>query len=188
MIPKYGAIGDKVLKGGERFWDDPGIVAETHELLRFSFFLGLFPFAGYSFYYTVLGRVWNNWPFVNTTLPVLRGLMCAGLQWVFFATFPTISTLILDFLFHKSRPADPRRLTVVCTYAMVPMHLAALFVGVLFLNSSMTLLGFSAFVYLLFFGYRRYLNLGIASSVFLTLLVLVLFALIRQMFVFVIGF
>lgn len=187
MIPKYTALSQEILSSGEAFWDRADLTADAHDLLRFSFSLGIFPFAGFLFYYTVTGHVWNEWPFVNTTLPVVRGLMCACLQWIFFAMFPTISTLILEFV-SRGRIGDPRPLTVVCAYAIVPVYVASLFVGVLFLNQSIITLGFSAFVYLLFFGYRKFLHLNLLKSVTLTALVVILFILIRQMIVFVIGF
>ena len=189
MISNYGAVSADVLSEGESFWDRQDFPTDTHELLRYSFFLGLFPFAGFFFSYTVTGRVWNDWPFINSTLPVLRGLMCAGAQWVFFATFPIISTLLLELLYsRRPSPPDAKKLTVVCTYSMVPMHLAALFVGVLFVHRTTTLFGFSIFLYLLYFGYRRYMNLNSRRSAIMTFLVFVLFGLIRYMFVFVIGF
>lgn len=189
MISRYAKISEQVLSAGEEFWDRMDVSTDTHEMLRFSFFLGLFPFAGFLFYYTVVGRIWNEWPLINTTLPVPRGLMCAGLQWIFFATFPTISTLILEFLFSRRLARfDAQSLTAVCNYSMVPMHLAALFVGVPFVQRSTTLVGVVAFMYLLFYGYRRYLKLGITGATVLTIGIFALFSLIRQMFVFVIGF
>jgi hypothetical protein len=77
---------------------------------------------------------------------------------------------------------------MIAAYAMAPLNLAALFTGALFLSQSATVIGFAMFVYLLFFGYRRHLKFTMMKSAFMTLLVAVLFALIRQMFVFVIGF
>lgn len=189
VISGYSSISTHVLSGAEAFWDKPDIPTDTHEMLRFSFFMGLFPFAGFLFHYTVTGRVWNDWPFVNSTLPVLRGLMCAGLQWVLYGIFPTISTILLELILSKRpTPPDPRDLTVVSTYSMVPMHISALFVGTVVLMRTSVVIGFSLFLYLLFFGYRRYLKLSVWRSVLMTFLLISLFGLIRQMFVFVIGF
>lgn len=187
MIPKYTVLSQEIFSAGEAFWERADLTVDSHDLLKFSFFFGFFPFAGYLFYYTVSGHVWNEWPFINTTLPVLRGAMCAGLQWIFFAMFPTVSALILDFVF-RGKFGDPRALAVVCTYSMVPVYVAALFVGVLFLNEGIIMLGLSAFVYLLFFGHRKFVHLSLSKSILLTVLVVVVFALIRQMIVFVIGF
>jgi hypothetical protein len=136
-----------------------------------------------------VGRIWNDWPFISSTLPVLRGLMCAGLQWIFFATFATICSLLLEYLFLRAGSSGRRQaLTVVSTCSMVPMHLAALFAGVPFVSRTTTLLGVYTFLYLFFYGCRRLLGLGVVRSAAMTLAAIALFALIRQMFVFVIGF
>src|SRR5262245_12435017 len=98
MIRAYKAMGTDVLTHAEDFWERRTSPGDPQELVRFSFFMGIFPFAGYLFYYTIVGVIWNEWPFINSTLPVLRGLMCAGLQWIFFSIFPTISNLIFEVI------------------------------------------------------------------------------------------
>jgi hypothetical protein len=115
--------------------------------------------------------------------------MCAGLQWVFFATFPLLSSLILDFLVVREKPSrDLNAWLVVCTYSLTPVAVAALFVGVPFLGRIGTVIGPATFLYLLFHGYQTYCRHTVTRSAVLAGVVFVLFAIIRQMFVFVIGF
>src|SRR5262249_41374430 len=131
-----------------------------------------------------------NWfPFVQTSLPVSRALMCAGLQWIFFLTFPLLSSLVLDLFSstHLSGREFNSRL-LITTYSMTPLFTSAFFVGVPFVNQVAVILAMSTFVYLLYFGYRIYAHSGILRSVAMTLTITFLFALIRQIFVFVIGF
>ncbi|PWT87666.1 MAG: hypothetical protein C5B54_11940 [Acidobacteria bacterium] len=188
-IAQYSNYGMRALNLSESFWENPDVPTAPFELIRFSTFLGILVFAGYLFSYSVVGRVWNYWPFIQSTLSIVRGIMCAGLQWVFFATFPVLSSLILDSLFVKERPSPwLNSWVVVCTYSATPLFIAALFVGIPFFGRIAAVLGSATFIYLLFYGYRNYCRHSIVRSALLTLLVFLLFAVIRQMFVYVIGF
>ena len=188
-IARYAASGMKILTRAEDFWEHVDAPTSIQELLRYSALLGLLPFAGFLMYYTLFGHIWNWWPFVRTDLPVLRGFMCAGLQWVFFLTFPLLSALLLDVFLptHHSGPEFHARI-LITTYAMTPLFIGSLFVGVPFMNQGVVVLAFSTFVYLNYYGYRIYSKKGIIRSAIVTLLTTLLFTLIRQMFVFVIGF
>lgn len=186
---RCAAYATSVLSKAERFWENPNAPSSTHELLRFSAIMGLLPFSGFLLYYAVFGQIWNWYPFIRTSLPVTRALMCAGLQWVFFLTFPLLSSLLLDLLsstHHTGSEFNSR--VLITTYAMTPLFIASFFVGVPFVNRVVIFLAFSTFVYLLYYGYRLYAHNGIVRSVAMTLVITFLFALIRQMFVFVIGF
>ena len=184
----FTGITMEVLRLQENFWSSrqrPVLL----ELLRYSFFLGFFPFAGYLVNYTIRGTVWNVWPFVHTTLDVGSGLVFAGLQWIFFSIFPVISALIMDTLTSKWRRGVPFDDSVtITTYSMAPLCLAMLFVGLPYFDRIFTTLGFFTFLFLLYSGFRTELKFTIVRSLSMTLLVFILFALIRQMFVFAIGY
>lgn len=182
-------IADSVLISGERFWEDVQAPREQFELLRYSFHMGATAFIGYFFSYVVVGQIWNWWPFVRTSVPFLRGVMCAGLQWIFFASFPMISSLVVDFLFSRSKSkVEFRDSLLIVTYSMAPLYLAALFVCVPYLQYTTGYLGPLAFGYLLYFGYRRCSGQTVLRSLLLVAIISLLFAFIRQMFVYVIGF
>lgn len=188
FISHYSDYGSKVLSGANDFWEHFDLPVEKNELLRFSMFMGIFAFAGYLFSYTIVGKIWNWWPFVRTTVPVPRAIMCAGLQWVFFAVFPMLSALLTEFLLGRKRSVDVDGLQVIVTYSMTPVYVAALFIGVPFFNRSITFLAICTFLYLLYYGYRIYLKQSVWQSILLSFLVAILFSLIRQMFIYVIGF
>jgi hypothetical protein len=188
VVSHYSGLGTRVLSQANRFWENFDLPVSQNDLFRFSLLMGIFPFAGYLISYTLIGKIWNWWPFVRTTLPVTRGLMCAGLQWIFFAVFPLICSFVIDFLLSGRREApDVNGLQVITTYSMTPLYLASMFVGVPFLNQTIIFLGTATFLYLLYFGFRVYLKQTIWRSLVLTLLVAALFSLIRQMFIYVIG-
>jgi hypothetical protein len=188
FISQYSNYGTKVLSGANDFWDHFDLPVEKNELLRFSMFMGLFAFSGYLFSYTIVGKIWNWWPFVRTTVPVARAIMCAGLQWVFFAVFPMLSSLLTDFLVGRKWSLDVDSLQVIVTYSMTPVYVASLFVGIPFFNRTITFLAMCTFLYLLYFGYRIYLKQSVWRSILLSLIIAFLFSMIRQMFIYVIGF
>jgi len=185
----YGLIAMNVLSRAENFWKTPEAPASFDEMLRFSAFLSVLPLSGYLFSYTVVGQIWNTWPWIQTTLSVTRGLMCAGLQWMFFATFPLISSLVLDALLSRSASGvDFSSRVLIATYSMTPLLIAGLFVGIPFVGRIAVTLCFATFLYLLYSGYRIHAAQGIIRSAVVASAIAILFALIRQMFVFVIGF
>jgi hypothetical protein len=177
-----------ILRQQENFWSSPKH-SDLFVLLRHSFLLGFFPFAGYLVNYTIRGTIWNVWPFVHTTLDVGSGIIFAGLQWIFFCIFPALSALILDLLTSKwSGRIEFEDCVKITTYSMTPLCLSMLFVGVPYFDRVFTTLGFFTFLFLLYYGFRIELNFTIARSLSVTLLIFILFALIRQMFVFAIGY
>lgn len=179
----------QVLRRAENFWERLEVPNDTYELLRFSAVMGIFPFSGYMFNYTIVGRVWSTWPYINTTMTVQRALMCAALQWIFFVTFPILATLMLDRFFQRWRVVKGTNdWTLVLTYSMTPVYLAALFVGIPFVGRITAVLGMSTFLYLVYFAMRLYLKQGIFRSVMITAASMALFAIVRQIFVYVIGF
>lgn len=188
MIRNYANTGWDILQRNEDFWVRFSAPADPRQLLRFSVCLGLMPFSGYLLYYTTIGKIWSLWPWIQTTMPFLRGLMCALLQWVFFATFPILSSFVLETLFYRHYARNTRSCAVVVTYSMTPLFLTALFVGVREVNRALPVLALSAFLYLLFYGFRGYMRLGILRSALFTLVTFALFASIRQVFIFVIGY
>lgn len=182
-------MAGKVIGSAEHFWQTCQEPESLYELLRFSAFLGLFPFAGYMFHYTVIGKIWNYWPFMHSTLTIPYALICAGMQWVLFTTFPFVCAMILERVSHRFSPDFSwSRVWMVLTYSMTPLLLATLFIGIPFVERLAALFGFSTFAYLLFFGLRTALRQRMIASTLWTLVVLVLFAAYRQMFVTVIGF
>jgi len=186
---QYGLTAMKVLTRAENFWKEPEAPASFDELLRYSALLSILPLSGYLFSYTVVGQIWSTWPWIQTTLSVLRGIMCAGLQWMFFATFPLISSLVLDAtLGRRSSGVDFNSRVLIATYSMTPLFIAGLFVGVPFVGRIAVTLCFATFLYLLYFGYRIHAAQGVLRSAVIATAIAGLFALIRQMFVFVIGF
>ena len=188
MFASYSFTALDVLIRAENFWERFEAPSSPYNLLKFSILMGLLPFSGFFFHYAVLGKVWNFWPWVQSILPVLRALMCALLQWIFFATFPMLSAMLIEFLFKWMRPPSLNSFTIVATYSLTPLCVTSLFVSVPFFNEILPVLSFSAFLYLLFSGYRLYLRQGVAKSAVFTLVTGALFASIRQIFVFVIGF
>lgn len=189
IFSRCASSATSVLSKAENFWRNPEAPTSPHELLRYSAIMGLLPFSGFLLYYALIGQIWNWIPFIRTSLPVTRALMCAGLQWVFFLTFPLLSTLALDLFSptHHTGSEFNSRL-IVSTYSMTPLFLASFFVGIPFVSRVLIVLAFSTFVYLLFYGYRLYAHKSIVRSVAATIVITLLFAVIRQMFVFVIGF
>jgi Yip1 domain len=182
-----GDIAIRVLSRQEDFWKEPAS-SDLQDLLRYSFFLGFFPFAGYLFFYTITGTIWSFWPFIQTTQDVGSGLVFAVLQWILFATFPAICALILETLSARSKsPISLNSCIMVMAYSFTPLCLCTLFVGIPYVDRIMTIMGFATFLYLLYYGFRLSFGYTIARSMFSTLLVLVLFAFLRQMFVFAIG-
>src|SRR3972149_11488086 len=155
MIAVYSACGMSVFNGAEAFWQDFNAPEEPYDLLRFSMLMGILPFSGYLLLYTITGKIWNMWPFIQSTLSVTQGLMCEGLQWIFFATFPILSALLLETILgrHRSFP-ESSSCTVVTTYTVTPLFMAALFVGGSFFGRILAVLAIATFLYLLYFGYR----------------------------------
>jgi hypothetical protein len=188
MVSPYSDTAMDVLSRAENFWERFEAPSNPYDLVKYSILMGLLPFSGFFFHYAVLGKIWNVWPWVQSILPVLRALMCALLQWIFFATFPILSAMLIEFLFKWLHPPSLNSCTIVSTYSLTPLCLTSLFVSVPFFNQILPVLSFSTFLYLLFTGYRIYLRQGIAKSAVFTLVTGALFASIRQIFVFVIGF
>lgn len=189
MISTYSTYGMQVLRRAENFWERLEVPGDTYELLRFSALMGIFPFSGYLFNYTIVGRVWSTWPYITTTMTVQRGLMCAGLQWIFFVMFPILAALVLDRVFQRWRAVNvPNDWMLVLTYSMTPVYLAALFVGIPFIGRITAVLSMSTFLYLVYFALRLYLKQSIFRSVVITAVSMALFAIVRQIFVYVIGF
>jgi len=187
-VKPYADTGMNVLSRAEAFWQRLDASTSLEYLLRYTALLSLLPLAGYLVYYTLIGKVWNYYPFIRTTLTVPHALMCAGLQWVFFTTFPTLSSLLLNLLFSKSEANNNfQQWNVITAYAMTPLFLAALFVGVPFINGIVTTLAMAMFVYMQYYGCRIYAQQGMARSVAMTFCVGAVFAFIRQMFIHVIG-
>ena len=177
-----------VLREEESFWSF-NRDSSVSGLLRYSFFLGFFPFAGYLVNYTIRGTIWNVWPFVQTTLDVGSGLVFAGLQWIFFSTFPIISALLMEIMTSRSnRHVEFEDAITITTYSITPLCLSLLFAGVPYFDRVLTTLGFATFLYLLYYGFRISLKFRILRCILMTVCVFVLFALIRQMFVFAIGY
>ena len=182
-----GTISE-VIRQQEKFWTLPSEYTLA-QLLRYSLLLGFFPFAGYLVNYTIRGTIWNVWPFVQTTLDVGSGLMFAGMQWIFFGIFPILSSTILDLLWsRRGRGPSFDEAVMICTYSLTPLCLSLLFVGVPYFDRPLSTLGFATFLFLLYYGLRFTLNFSIMRSVLVALSYFILFALIRQMFVFAIGY
>jgi len=178
----------EILSLRENFWTQP---ARTNlsDLLSYSFFLGLFPFAGYLFSYTIRGTIWNYWPFVQTTLDPGSSLIYSALQWILFTTFPMLCAVIVEnFTRRTAVPLDLQSCLRIVAYSMTPLCLSALFVGFPFLDRIFTTLGFATFVYLLYYGFRISLGYTMLRSTVITGVVLVLFASIRELFIFAIGY
>ena len=172
----------------ENFWKQPAH-AELAGLLRYAFFLGLFPFAGYLFSYTIRGTIWNYWPFIQTTLDPGSGLIYSGLQWILFASFPLLSGLILEIATARSAiPLDLANCVRIIVYSMTPLCLSTLFVGLPFFDRIFTTFGFATFVYLVYYGFRISMGYTMLRSGVITMTVLILFAVIRELFIFAIGY
>lgn len=182
------AASTNVLRRQELFWSDTK-QSDLIWLLRYSLFLGFFPFAGYLVNYTIRGTIWNVWPFVQTTLDVGSGLVFAGLQWIFFGLFPVLSSIILDIVTSgRKRRLEFEDSFTITAYSLTPLCLSLLFAGVPYFDRVFTTLGFATFLFLLYYGFRIRLKFTILNSLLSVFLIFVLFALIRQMFVFAIGY
>jgi hypothetical protein len=177
-----------VLSQQENFWRQPAD-SELPDLLRYSLFLGFFPFAGYLCLYTIRGTIWNYWPFVQTTLDVGSGLVFAALQWILFAIFPVLCAQLLEIGTSRSTVRlDINTSTRLIAYSLTPVCLATLFIGVPYFDRIVVTIGLITFLYLQYYAFRISLGFTILRSAILTLCVLVLFTFIRELFVFAIGF
>ena len=185
-LSEFASTGMSILEKQEEFWLARKEYS-VHRLLQYSLFLGFFPFAGYLVNYTIRGTIWNIWPFVHTTLDVGSGLVFAGMQWIFFSVFSLLASLFLDMIGMRWKVQFEHSLGII-TYAITPLSLSLLFVGVPYVDRILTTLGFAAFLFLLYYGFRLVLSFTILRSLGTTFGVFVLFALIRQMFVFAIGY
>lgn len=173
----------------EIFWRTKTEFAETLEVLRYSFAISFFVFAGFLFNYTITGQIWNLWPFEHTTLTIGRAIPCAILQWILYATFPLISTFFIDVtISRKSSQQESRQRLIITAYALTPLCLSLLFIGAPFLNKAFVTLGIAVFLYSLFYGYRIILNQTILRSFFMTVATYVFYEILRNVFVYVIGF
>ncbi len=185
---KLTLSASRILFKQEEFWKEVP-QSDLLRLLQYSLFLGLFPFSGYLFAYTVRGTIWNVWPFVHTTLDVGSGLVFASLQWILFAVFPVLASLILERIASRLNLSfDFSRASVVATYALTPLSLGLLFAGVPYLDRVFSTFGFSAFPYMLYYGFRSFMQYSISASSAMASLYAALFILIRQLFVFAIGY
>ncbi len=173
----------------EIFWRKKTEFADALEVLRYSFAISFFVFAGFLFNYTITGQIWNLWPFEHTTLTVGRAIPCAILQWVLYATFPISSTFFVDAVIsRKSSHQESKQRLIITAYALTPLCLSLLFVGAPFLNKAFVTLGIATFLYSLFYGYRIILNQTILRSFFMTAATYVFYEILRNVFVYVIGF
>ena len=173
----------------EIFWRTKSEFADTLEVLRYSSAISFFVFAGFLFNYTITGQIWNLWPFEHTTLTVGRAIPCAILQWVLYATLPLTSTLFIDAtISRKSSHQESRQRLIITAYALTPLCLSLLFIGAPFLNKALVTLGIAVFLYSLFYGYRIILNQTILRSFFMTVATYVFYEILRNVFVYVIGF
>lgn len=187
-ISEYSSFGMKALHGADNFWENPDVSTAPLDLIRYSTMMGFMAFSGYLVSYAAVGHIWNYWPFIRTTLPILRAIFCAGLQWIFFAVFPILSSIVLDFVLVRKRPSNQMNSWLfVCTYSLTPLYIAALFVGIPFIGRLFAVLSLATFAYMLYFGFRTYCRHSFVRSIVITCVVFVLFAFIRQMFVYVIG-
>jgi hypothetical protein len=188
MFGRRALEAQEVLSLQDHFWED-ATQTELPDLLRYSFFLGLFPFAGYLLAYTIRGTIWSYWPFIQTTLDSGSGLIFSALQWILFATFPLLCALLLEMATRRSKvPLDLQNCLRVVAYSMTPLCVSALFIGLPFFDRIFGGLGFATFLYLLYYGFRISLRYTISRSGIITLCVLILFAIIRELFVFAIGY
>ena len=188
-ISDFSRLGGRTISGADDFWKSFDAPRSNYALLRYSFFFGFFAYAGYTFSYAVTGRVWNYWPFVQTTLTVQDSMMRALMQWIFFGIFPFLASLLLQLITRRQNDENDWNLNVlIVTYSLTPVPLAALFVGIPFVHRITALLAVSTFLYLTYFGYRTYAGRTILSAAAHTFCVALLFVLIRQVFVYAIGF
>ena len=152
----------------EIFWRKKAEFGETLEVLRYSFAISFFVFAGFLFNYTITGQIWNLWPFEHTTLTVGRAIPCAIMQWVLYATLPLTSTFFIDAtISRKSSRQESKQRLIITAYALTPLCLSLLFIGAPFLNRALVTLGIAVFLYSLFYGYRIILNQTILRSLFM---------------------
>jgi hypothetical protein len=173
----------------EIFWRKKAEFADTLEVLRYSFAISFFVFAGFLFNYTITGQIWKLWPFEHTTLTVGRAIPCAILQWVLYATFPINSTFFIDAVIsRKSSHQESKQRLIITAYALTPLCLSLLFVGIPFLQKAFVTIGIATFLYSLFYGYRIILNQTILRSFFMTAATYVFYEILRNVFVYVIGF
>jgi hypothetical protein len=173
----------------EIFWRQKTEFADTLEVLRYSFAISFFVFPGFLFNYTITGQIWKLWPFEHTTLTVGRAIPCAILQWVLYATFPLTSTFFIDaVVFRKLSHQESKQRLIITAYALTPLCLSLLFVGIPFLHKALVVLGIATFLYSLFYGYRIVLNQTILRSFFMTVITYAFYEILRNVFVYVIGF
>ncbi|HSE40744.1 MAG TPA: hypothetical protein VLH08_08265 [Acidobacteriota bacterium] len=172
-----------------KFWQQNVEAADSHEALRYSFVVSFFVFAGFLFHYTITGQIWNYYPFEHTTLTVGRAIPCAIVQWMLYATFPAVNTFLMDAtIFRKSTLAESKQRLIVVAYALTPLCISWLFVGVPFLHKPTVVLGLAIFAYSLFFGYRILLGYTLLRSAILTGATYVLYEIFRQIVTYLIGF
>jgi hypothetical protein len=178
------SIGDPI-----KFWQQNLYNSDPYEALRYSFIVSFFVFAGFLFHYTITGQIWNYYPFEHTTLTVGRAIPCALVQWMFYAIFPSVNTFLMDATFlRKSASTDSKQRLIVAAYALTPLCLSWLFVGVPFLHKPTIVLGLAIFAYSLFYGYRKFLGYTILRSAMLTAVTYVIYEAFRQVIVYIIGF
>jgi hypothetical protein len=178
----------QVLTEQENFWRAK-TQQDVRELLKYSLFLGFFAFSGYLFSYTIRGKVWNVWPFIHTTLDVGSGIVFAALQWILFATFPVLASLLMEMITSRAQErVDFYDALDLITYSLTPLVLSTLFIGVPYVDRILTTMGFATWIFLLYYGFRYSFAFTIARSISMTLIVFALFAMIRELFVFAIGY
>ncbi len=185
----FSEIVSTAIVDPEAFWRSKAEFAEPLEILRYSFCISFFVFAGFLFNYTITGQIWNLWPFKHTTLTVGRAIPCAILQWVLYATFPVTSTFFIDAVVsRKSTLQESKQRMIITAYAITPLCVSLLFVGIPFLHRAVVVLGIATFVYSLFFGYRIVLGQTILRSAFMASVTYIFYEALRNVFVYVIGF
>jgi hypothetical protein len=114
---------------------------------------------------------------------------CAILQWVLYATFPISSTFFIDTVVsRKSSHQESKQRLIITAYALTPLCVSLLFVGIPFLHKALVTIGIATFLYSLFYGYRIILNQTILRSFFMTAATYVFYETLRNVFVYVIGF
>jgi hypothetical protein len=189
LTQTFSEIATAATVDPEVFWRKKAEFEDTFVVLRYSFAVSFFVFAGFLFNYTIVGQIWNLWPFEHTTLTVGRAIPCAILQWVLYATFPLTSTFFIDAVVsRKSSHQESKQRLIITAYALTPLCLSLLFVGIPFLDKALVVLGIAMFLYSLFYGYRIVLNQTILRSFFMTMATYAFYEILRNVFVYVIGF
>jgi hypothetical protein len=172
-----------------KFWQQRLQHEDLYEVLRYSFTLPLFVFAGFLFHYTITGQIWNYYPFEHTTLTVGRSIPLAIVQWMYHAAFPAGCTFLLDATFlRKSSLTESKQRMILTAYSLTPVCLAWLFVGVPFLHKPTIVLGLAIFAFSLFYGYRTVLQYTILRSLIFTSATFAIYEIFRNVVVYVIGF